>query len=141
MTWLNAVDEINQEQAEPARPYSPEQLRDVLIRESAGSAVGAWDGLHGACVGALDNLFRAAGQSRAAATQKRHLLLEYLFGKKSSKDLTGAEARALLAWASVATTLVNGTGETYWAPDEMAQREAEMVVSLALANSGQQPLF
>lgn len=136
MTWLNAVNSVNQDHVEQARPYTPEQLRAALQRESAWSTVLAWSGLRGACVAALDNLFLAAGQGRETATQKRYLLLNFLFGKDSSKQLTGAEVRALLAWASVPNE--NGNG---WAPDEMAQREAEMCVTVALANSSQRPLF
>jgi hypothetical protein len=53
----------------------------------------------GVCVSWLEALFWR--EKPEVRTRKRHLLLEYLWGSPTSKDLTVAQARVLLEWALV----------------------------------------
>jgi hypothetical protein len=114
----------------PARPYDPETLkRGIAQRVAKAGALAADEGQRGALVGALNALF--ASDAKEIQTNKRHMILQYLVGKDSSKALTGAEIAALLPWASERLD----SGE--YAPDKSAAQEAALIIAAMDADAGQ----
>ena len=105
-----------------ARPLAPETLKAALAtRVVKAGNLAVDDGQRGALVGALNALFDDT--NKEAQANKRHMLTQYLFGKNSTKELTGAEIAALLPWASERLD----SGE--YAPDPMAAQEAALIVA------------
>lgn len=117
-----------------ARPIAPEMLKGAIATRvaKAGSLV-ADEGQRGALVGALNALF--ASDAKEIQANKRHMLLQYLTGKDSSKALTGAEIAAILPWASERLD----SGE--YVPDKMAAQEAALVVKAMDEQAGQTSLL
>jgi len=78
--------------------------------------------LRGACLGAAEALF--AGDRDLE--EKRHRLMEFLFGIKSTKEMTDGQARAFLQWAQDS---VQQDGITRYFASEMAMKEAAAVIA------------
>jgi len=128
------------QQTAPTRPYPPTYLRKAMYqRLHNDDKTPPSSGLRGATVGALNSLFEFAGDDKAAAEQKRHMLTYYLIGKQSSMGKDGEpgwsalECNVLIQWAQV-------DGETGKEPQPMAVKEAAQVVSAFMAESGQSQL-
>jgi hypothetical protein len=119
----------------PARPYDPETLKKgIAQRVARAGALAADEGQRGALVGALNALF--ASDAKEIQTNKRHMVLQYLTGKDSSKNLTGAEIAALLPWTSERLAETNE-----YVPDPMAIQEAALIVKAMDADAGQAALI
>jgi len=122
------------------RPWQPEQVR-AIVTESAASRVAngkatdspAQSQLQGAIAARISELF--PNDAREIVDMKRHALLYGIFGKKSTKELTDAECRALLAWAS------EKLDDGQWVANEDASVEAQMIVEAVEAEAGQQKLM
>jgi len=119
----------------PTRPYPPETLKAGMTqRAEKAAAMVATDGHRGAMVGAVEALF--SGDSKEIATGKRHMVLKYLFGKDSSKELTGGQVHAVLGWAQ---EKIVESGE--YAPDPVAAQEAALIVKAVDVAAGQTSLL
>jgi hypothetical protein len=121
-------------QGKLARPLAPETLKAAIAtRVTKAGNLAADEGQRGALVGALNALF--ASDAKEIQTNKRHMILQYLVGKDSSKALTGAEIAALLPWASERLD----SGE--YAPDKSAAQEAALIIAAMDADAGQAALI
>ena len=122
------------------RPWQPEQVR-AIVTESAASRVAngkatdspAQSQLQGAIAARISELF--PNDASEIVDMKRRTLLYGIFDKKSTKELTDAECRALLAWAS------EKLDDGQWVTGENASVEAQMIVEAVEAEAGQQKLM
>jgi len=115
------------------RPLSPDKLQTMLFRKVDGKPevhkMGiATPGQQGLVAGKLSECF--AGDEDAKA--KRHKVTEWLFGKESVKDLTMAEAGAILDWV-----LDKDGGEGTYDLHPSAAVEANAMLREALKDAGQ----
>jgi hypothetical protein len=121
------------------RPYPPEfvvkKVQKAFQEYAEGGDGPAAKGIMGAVVGCLDGLFEE--EPKEIQTAKRHGLLRAFFGINSSKDLTEAQCKALLRWASEKIT-ENGT--TIYAPAPYAVKEAAEIIKARDVAAGQRPL-
>lgn len=115
--------------------YTPEALREALTK-SAGlhraNNIQIKDTDRNMLAVNLENCF--AGE--ADSEHKRHVVLNYLFGVDSVKDLDAGQVTAVKRWLAV--TKDDG-GE--WRPNADAVKEAKAVYRAALIAEGQQELI
>jgi hypothetical protein len=110
-------------QAKPTRPYDPETLKIGLNQKAEkNKTLVATEAHRGALVAALEALFPS--ETREVREMCRHDLTKYLFGRESTKDLTGGQVHTLLGWAQERLD----SGE--FAPDPTAAQEAHKVIVL-----------
>lgn len=120
-------------QTNSLRPYPPETVKDRMTRYAAEMTK---QGKHpnGDRVMIVPNLEKLFGGDNAS--EKRHTVTRYLFGKGSSKDLTDGELLALKKWMGY-----QPTDEGEWLPDPMAIKEANALYAAALEAEGQGQLL
>jgi len=117
-----------------ARPYSPETVKAGLAAKIAKQR-------NFTPSNAQLNLLRYGLELCFAgdpeAEPKRHDLLYYLTGKSSTKDVTGAEFKALVEdWLKI-----NKDSGGEYHIDAMAALEAQAIITTFLVNEGQTQLF
>lgn len=124
-----------------ARPGSVENVQSWLktsvaqrIRKGSATDNAIDSNLTGAVAGRIAALFPHDADT-VILGQKRHALLYGLFGKKSTKELTDAEGRALLAWSA----MQGDDGEWQVNPDAII--EADRVVISVEEAAGQKKLM
>jgi len=120
--------------AKSERPMAPEALRNYLIDKVAprhNDAV-ASTRQRGLCVGMLNACF--AGDENS--DNKRHSVLQYLFGENSMNDVGDAGVLALLDWLNPE----EDSGGAY-TPDPMAVKEALAIYRARLVELGQAELL
>lgn len=111
--------------------------RIEALREGAQAnwrAYEASQGQKGLVAALLNDCFAGMGMQQAKIA--RHLVLKRIFGKESTKELTSAEASALLSW------LIDPSPDAprYSLKDE-AKEEARYILMLADEESGQRRLL
>jgi hypothetical protein len=117
------------------RPYDPPKLQEIIgksIEDKRGKGFTLGPKLsnyRGAMNASLELCF--AGDKHS--DQKRHLVLEYLTGKASSKEMDDAEVKTVHKWLNAKPD--DDTGE--WFPDPTAEIEAQAVAKVAAKNAGQ----
>jgi hypothetical protein len=117
----------------PTRPYSPETVREGIAKKvTAKGTMAASEKQIGLLVSQLETCF--AGDKDSSA--KRHTITQYLTGKTSAKDLTGAEVSALLDWLK--PTQDDGGAYT---PNPMSVKEAQAILKQAYEDAGQMSLL
>lgn len=120
------------------RPYDPPTLRDKITsgiddKRNKGFTLGPkLSNYRGAMNNSLELCF--AGDQHS--DQKRHLVLEYLTGKASSKEMDDAEVKTVHKWLNAKPD--DDTGE--WFPDDTAKAEAQAVAKAAAKDAGQTEL-
>lgn len=144
LAWLKGekpADAPAQEQPKPteqpkeapkatnARPYAPEVVKAKLLaaEAKANDKSAADPARRGAVAG---NLQEAGGNEQA-----RHLFLDYVFGIKSSKDLTNGQAVAIGKWLSFKDA------EGSWQLLPEAVEEMKLIVRAQQKALGQQDMF
>ncbi|MFA5379457.1 MAG: phage recombination protein Bet [Dehalococcoidia bacterium] len=117
----------------PVRPYDPETVRDGIAKKvTVKGAMTANDKQIGLLASQLETCFAGDKDS----TAKRHTVTQYLTGKTSAKDLTGAEVSALLDWLK--PTQDDGGAYT---PNPMSVKEAQAILTQAYEDAGQMSLL
>lgn len=113
------------------RPYSAEAVREAIqdrIKNDDGTPI--TDAQIGLVAGKLEECF--AGDK--GAELKRHSVTIWLLGKESTKDLTKAEASAILDWILASRDADDGG---YYALHASASAEAAAIVKTSLVAEGQ----
>lgn len=111
------------------RPYTPETVKKAIAsRVSGKSTAPASEKQQNLLAGKLNECFA----DQAQPDLLRHSVTGWLVGKTSTKDMTKAEASALLDW------LLEGEGSYDLHP--AAAQEAANIMAEALKDSGQQEL-
>jgi len=114
------------------RPYPPEKLQEAfakIVRMNKDTPMA--EGIRGLVVSWLELCF--AGQNDVE--QKRRSLVRYLTGKASIADCTWAELRAFRMWLKP----TQDSGNAFHI-DDMAEQEAQQVITRVLLDAGQQEL-
>jgi hypothetical protein len=124
---------VAQAKAAEERPYAPARLREQLRKSFAGRAEfvypeGDRDKKQFAVNKNIEMAFAGEGQER----EKRHVVLFFLTGKQSSKELLDGELESLRRWLAVSQ---NADGE--WSPDPLAVAEAKAAYAEGLKEAGQ----
>jgi len=108
------------------RPLSPEALKVAINKRAeefkAKGLTRIAQSKRGLMVGTINRIF--AGPN---ADEDRHLLLESLFGEKSSKKVKAYQVEAVLRWLDI----TKDSGGEY-VPSQMSQTEAVMLVDSLL---------
>jgi len=134
---VEAPTEQAQQNGRSLRPADPETVREWMqAKAMRGSYAKAAAGLRGAANGALENLFPNASQDSKILMRRQ--LIEFFFGRSSSKDLADGECRALLAWAQ---DRIEENGLTTYFPNEYAIKEAQTIIEYIGREHGQQQLL
>jgi len=116
-----------------SRPYSPETVRDGIAKKITNKgAMTVNEKQIGLMAAQLEVCF--AGDKDA--TTKRHTVMQYLTGKTSTKDMTGAEVSSLLDWLK--PTQDNGGAYT---PNPLSVQEAHAILNQAYIDAGQTSLL
>lgn len=90
-------EESLEKEPAPARPYAPETVKKgILSRASKGDPVIAHEGFRGLVVGYLEAVW--VTEMPDVREANRHSVLNFVFGDPSSKKLTTAQGKAILAW-------------------------------------------
>jgi hypothetical protein len=117
----------------PVRPYDPETVRDGIAKKvTAKGTMTVNEKQIGLLASQLETCF--AGDKDSSA--KRHTVTQYLTGKTSAKDLTGAEVSALLDWLK--PTQDDGGAYT---PNPMSVKEAHAILTQPYEDAGQMSLL
>jgi len=123
------------EQPKPMRPFDPSYLKELIAKKAGrheGEAMN--DAQNSLMVGMLEACF--AGDGSSSASMKRHTLCKYLTDYASTKKIPDNYKLALLDWLKP----VKDDGGAY-APDPMAEKEAQAVLTQAHLDNGQQELI
>lgn len=117
------------------RPLSAEAVRETCRKRAGwvGSVRAMGKPITVQQLGALPMLMDNVMDGSPTADQDRHNVMQFLFGVTSTKDLTTAEASALIAWLKEP-----GDG---WEPNEYAQAEVAAVLNAWAIEAGQQVLL
>ena len=121
------------EKSATERPLSPTHLKELIAAKAkthAGKHISPEQ--NSLLVGMLELCFAGDGDSEI----KRHTICKYLTDQASSKNIPANFKLALLDWLKP----VKDDGGAY-APDKMAQREAQAALTQAHLDNGQQTLI
>jgi hypothetical protein len=126
-----------EENAVPAegRPYPPEQVKAKMEQYARLAEVNGWvlkDGARNMIAVNLEACF--AGED--GAEDKRRTVLKWLTGQAHVKDLSVAQALAIIKWLDA-----RPDSGGLWTPDGRSIQEARAICSLALQQEGQLPLI
>jgi hypothetical protein len=122
----------NQKPIGNKRPYDPETLKSrIYMFAEKHVNENASEGQRGLMVGGFNTCYAGEG-----ADMKRHEALQFLTGEASSKKLPDNFTLAMLDWLH----LTQDSGGAY-IPDEMAVREAQILLTYARKQAGQEELF
>jgi len=124
--------------AKVKRPADPETVRGWLQKKAAKLAV-----QYGprppsqAQIGLLASKLAEALGGGEEGEKARHSVLFFVFGKESTKELSGAEASAVLNW------LLEGKDEDTgdYIINELAAKEARLILRQCLKDAGQLDMF
>ena len=117
----------------PNRPYSPEEVREHLLKASEGKAGRiVTDPQISLVTGMISTCF--AGDKEA--DDKRHMVLNYLTGTTHIKDVEPGVVLALLDWLKP----YKDSGGAYQ-PDATAIKEARAIYEQSLVDAGQMALL
>ncbi len=117
------------------RPYPPATVKQRMLDYAAKAEKNKWtisDGARNMLAPNLEKLFLGD----PAAEDKRHAILNFVFGVTSAKDLSMSQACALSKWMNYQQ--VDG-GD--WLPDPHAVEEAKAMATEALKAEGQLEMF
>lgn len=112
--------------------YMPADLR-LSLQKSADKRAG--EGLGNYNAGILASNMELCFSGEPDSDHKRHVVLSYLFGVESTKDLTNGQILAAKNWLNVKP---NESGE--WMPEALAMQEARACYHQALRDEGQAEL-
>jgi len=123
---------FNQPEAKPERPYAPETVKKKIAdKVTKNGNVTANEKQIGLLASQLETCFAGDADSE----KKRKTVTQYLIGKESTKNMTGAEIVALLDWVKPE----KDSGGAY-TPNPMSIKEAALILRQAYIDAGQQEL-
>lgn len=119
------------EPPEMTRPYDPETVRKGIKSRVEHNPTANEKTASDKQAGYVASLLNKAFDESATADKDRHAVMEWLVGKKSVKDLTAAEAKALIDW------LADESGDLSYE----AFQEANSILRAAMIEQGQIDMF
>lgn len=120
-----------EEPAELVRPYDPETVRKGIKSRIEHNPTAHDKPASEKQRGYVASMLNKAFEESATADKDRHAVTEWLVGKKSVKDLTAAEAKALIDW------LADESGDLSYE----AFQEANGILRAAMVEQGQIDMF
>jgi len=118
----NAPPADTAHRARGRRPETPDAVRariQAAVATLEPNNIQVSDGERGAMTGALESLLPDIAPAARAA--QRHLLCRYLVGAESSKEMNGAQVRALANWAQDYV-------DNQYVPNQDAKAEAGQII-------------